>query len=700
MEKRNLKKWLIPLALGGILLSGSLVSNNLIVNAETSSGSISSVVLQANHHAVTINNSTLDKAVRKLLGKNDTETLYSDAFLVHENFKATTVTDEETGLSTTTALTYQLDLSDTGVTDIRELSKFEFPTTLKGINLSGNNITNEHLDNIETLITATTSSAIIIGEETITPACDFAGIIQKVNLNDNKIDLFSLKESGSRHLDNTKFLFGIQNFGNIDSSGFVKKGEIEPVYFIRENIDENFLSFSFIFEFSVNSQEGEDQNTTGGPLTKQYNMPTRLLDLSTYPRETGKLNITVLSMPNSETAYFTGYSFNKEFILFDINLDSNFNVERKHALDLKLNSGKLTPQSPLRIDGFGTSLEISYNTPSTKYISTESRKHYVNITINYQNHSRTIPLEFKVVDTVSPVINLLMGGDHVYSSQHKPTSRFEEHGVAFTAHDPDIPNGDYGDDITSMVVVSSNVIFTTLGDYEITYTVSDLAGNSTTVKRTVTIVESVLDTIYVRHNNIGNIISGDEIKLVVEPDSHIKISNYSTIEYEWFLDGNSFITTFGDKQTGKSTTTITISDIGSHQIHVIARAKQLSNNSEIEVWSESLTVDIQANLRNNDTLILTVAIALGIIILVIIIISINKYRNSKGKTSGKHKNFHKKKKPSGSGTSHGNPNQPEIKVIKDYTGVDSGVNNGGGSGGNQNFRLPESQSNDNNSMNK
>ncbi|MGN0961097.1 MAG: immunoglobulin-like domain-containing protein [Christensenellales bacterium] len=688
MEKNKFNKWIFPLTFGAILLLGGISNSEFIVKADTNNynSTIQSTALNASHTIITINDTALNTAVRNLLGKSTTEKLYADDFLTNVNYKATTTTDEESGVTTTSAKKYQLDLSNTGVTDIRELCKFAFPETLHGINLSGNGISNEHLDNINTFINATESMLIVVGEETITPQCDFSSIIKKVNLNNNNIDLSNIS---STHLNNKKLLFGIQNFGTIHSSGFIKNGEMEPMYYIRQDDaeflgDEHYMSFSFLFEYSTE---------IGSVINKVYNTPTKLLDLSAYDRQNGKINISVTSLPNSETAYFSSYEFSREFILFDVSIDSSFRVERKSLLNLNIVNGKPTADCPLIVDGFGDSLIIGYNSPSTNEITTSEFKNYVNIDLTYNGNKRTIPVEFIVEDTIAPVIKLI-GSSYMYSSKNK---EFKDPG--YIAYDPATVGADTGDDLNSMVSINSEVLITKLGVYNITYSISDRAGNTASVVRKVEIQEAVLDRINLR-TNTSELIVGEDIILVVQPDSGINISNYSNITYYWYLNGTLFTTTKGDTTSGKSTTTITLTTAGTNEITVKLVATQKVDNASIEVFSDKLSLRIEPQLRNNDTLVLTLSIALVLIILVIGIITLIKYKNGKGKITGKHKNFHKGK-PSKKNVSN-TSGQPEIQVFKDYNGTNGDTSTGGTSGGgNQSFRMPETNNQNNgDGMNK
>lgn len=673
---KQIFKWLAPLSLGVILLGGGLLSDRSLTLANTSYVVDNTpIALRASHTSISIKDEKLATALRTLLGKSAKDNFYADDFVNHPTFKAVTVTDEETGISTTTAGTYQLDLSNTGITNISELCQFEFPETLQGINLCGNGITYEHLSQITQLISSTTSSVIVNGDDVLTPACDFLSIIKKVNLNNNNIDLTHVNISD--YLNNEKLLFGIQNFGDIHSSGLVRKGEIEPMYYIRSTSDANYLSFTFLYQ-------GDNTISTD----KTYDTPTKLLT-----NGNGKVSITVASLPNSSSAYFSGYFFTREFRVFDIQMQDGYTVERKSLLNLDIVDGVMGNDCPLIVQGLGTNYTISYNNASTSRASSSDYTNYVYVTLNCDNASRTVPVEFTVVDTIYPKIEL-KGGSHVYSCKNK---EFNEPG--YIAYDPVTIGAEEGDDLTNRVRTESTIVISQLGSYIVTYTVTDLAGNTTTITRIVDIEEAVLDRIDVR-TNTDNLLEGENIILVVKPDADVDINKYSSITYEWYLNGNLFITTLGDKATGKSTTTVNISSSGVNEISVIVKATQLSNGEQIEVYSNTLQLNIQSKLRNNDTLILALAISIVVIIILIGIVALTKYYRGRGKIHGRHKNFHKGKSKNSTQTS--NP-QIEIQVIKNYNGTPNGGNAGSGEGGgNSNFRLPENSNNssNNNDMNK
>lgn len=685
MGKRTIVKWLAVFGLGVVAVTG----NTLITRADVYSTPPISITAPQNN-SITITNEKLAKALRTLLGKTDKDNFYADDFMVHENYKPTTTTGEG-GVETTTALNYQLDLSNTGVTDITELVQFEFPSTLQGINLAHNGITNEHLTNISNFLTCNIAGGTItVGSATFEIKSDFSTIIKKVNLNDNNIDLTTIQ---SNHLSNEKLIFGLQQVGDIHPSGFVQdktdkdsKDNVRPYYYIRNSgtaSDEHYFTYTFKYELSTDADKR---------ISIAYNQVTSLMDnLKTiYGNNTDKISLEVKSIPDSSTAYFKDYHYNVEFTHFSLSLKEDFSVERQDMLDLKVSSdGKIQEDSPIILKGFGdnSGVKVSYDNASTSHITNSKYKNYVNITIEKGEQKRSIPVEFKVVDTIKPVI-VLIGNSYAYSSQNK---EYNDPGVI--AYDPASVGDESGDDYTQQVVKTSDLDITKLGVYTITYTVTDIAGNSTSITRKVEIKERVLDRIVLRTNS-QELKDGADIILSIQPDTGVDISNYKDIQYYWYINGTFFQKTLGDSTTGASTITIVGDASANQQITVKMIATQKEDNATIELYSDRLDLILETSLSNNETLILAAAVAVLAIILTITIVALVKY------TKGKKRTHYKKKKPSkkdkkGKETMDAYNNNADIQVFKDYTGVQGGGNGEGG--GNANFRPPE---NNNNSMDK
>lgn len=676
MGKRTKFKWLAVFALGVVAVSGT----TLITRADTYLTPPISITNNQNS-TVIISNEKLASALRNLLGKSPTDNFYSNDFMVHDNYKATTTTSEG-GVETTTAVNYQLDLSNTGVTNLIELVQFEFPSTLQGINLAHNGITNDHLTDISNFLSCKTSdNTITVGNATFDIRSDFSTIIKKVNLNDNNIDLSTINSS---HLSNEKLIFGLQQINTPHASGLVLDGEVKPYYYIRNTgtaSDENYFSYNFKYELSTDADKR---------ISIAYNQVTSLTDdlKSLYGDNTDKITLEVKSVPNSNTAYFKNYSYKLEFINFSLALKEDFSVERQDMLDLKVSSnGKIQTDSPIILKGFGdnSGIKVTYDNASTSHITNSKFKNYVNISIEKDEQKRIIPIEFKVIDTVKPVI-LLIGNTYAYSSQNK---EYNDPGVI--AYDPATVKDESGDDYTQQVVKSSNLDVTKLGVYTITYTVTDIAGNTTSITRTVEIKERVLDRINLR-TNTQELKDGADIILSIKPDTGVDISNYKDIQYYWYINNAFFQKTLGDSTTGASTITIIGDASANQQIYVKMIATQKADNATIELFSDRLDLILESSLSNNDTLILAAAVAVFSIILTITIIALVKYSKGKKRTHHK-KNF---KKVKNSKDPIDSSNNTDIQVFKDYTGGTgtTGFNSDGG--GNVNFRPPE----DNNTRNK
>ena len=672
MGNKSIGKWLAVLGLSVV----AATTGGIITRAETTTTPPISIT-DSNAAAITISNPELAAALRRLLGKSATDNFSADDFINHENYKATTTTGEG-GVETTTAVNYQLDLSKTGVTDILELVQFEFPTTLQGINLAENGITNEHLANLTTFLSSNTAGGtVVIGDRTMDIRSDFSTIIKKVNLNGNNIDL---SQTTSTNLENEKFIFGIQNIGNIHSSGMVLNGEVKPYYYIRENIDENYFTYTFKYELSTDADKR---------ISIAKNQVVSLMDnLNTlYGNNTDHISLEIMSVPDSSTAYFKDYSFKEEFTNFSIKLKDDFSVERKSLLMLNISAnGKLEAGSPVEISGFGdnSGIKLSYDNASTSHITNSKHKNFVNITIDKNGIKRVVPLEFLVVDTVKPFIQLV-GNAKAYSSQNK---EYNDPGVI--AYDPASAEDDFGDDLTQSVVKTTDLDITTLGVYTITYTVTDLAGNSSSVTRTVEIKERVLDRIILR-TNTEDLVDGADIILSVQPEDGVDMSHYENIKYYWYLNDNTkpFQETVGDSATGASTITIVGDASANQQITVRMTATQKEDGATIELYSDRLDLVLETNLNDNETLILAAAVAVLTIILTISIIALVKY--SKGKKKTHFKSSKKMKK--GQAAVDGLNNNAEIKVYKDYTGVQGG-SSGGTGGGTVNSRPPENNNKD------
>lgn len=567
--------------------------------------------LRGEKKEVTIHNEKLKSAIYTLLGKEETDKLYSDDFLVHDNYKTREETDPDTDITRLVSNKNCLDLSGTGVTDITDLVQFEFPETLQAIDLSDNNMTNTDISKLANFLNLNTeSNPIVIGENTLEIRSNFDNIIKKVNLLFNKLNLSTLDVN---HLTNSKIIYGIQNLNEIDSSGIITSDEIEAEYYINSN-DCHYFSFSFLNPLGEN--------------THKHDAVYDLVDDSEF----GEFSISIQSIPNSETNYFNGFSKSYNFRQISIAIDDNFSVERKSLFELPIDQVKIKG-----VDTTDPYFNITYRNASTNEVGTSS----VLVTLDLGYTKRTFALDFNVVDTTKPVLSL-KGQSVMYLSKNREFV------------DPGCTGTDSGDDISTRIEKSGTVDFTKIGTYYITYNLVDLAGNSADpITRKVIVEEAVLDKINVRYTD-EQLFTNKEIHLVVEPDANVPSSNYHKYSYEWYINDVFFISTTGDNVTGKSITTITPDKTGTYEIKVVMTAYQKADGTRIVVESETLFLDVELQMSDDTALIIASAVAVLLILAIVITIYIIKHKKAKKKIS-------KKSNPS-------TPKQ-DIQVIKNYDGT-------------------------------
>lgn len=649
MGNKKLLKLLIPLSLGAILMGAGNTSSQFFVSGESYNTAIEyeSSVFASNR--VIITNNKLNTTLRSMLDKNSTENMFSTDFMSHKDY-APTIINEGTPQEESIIPTYQLNFSKTGITDIRELAQFELPSNIKAIDLSSNNITKDDISKLIQLLDCKKGDIIKIGDIDHVSQTDFSSQIKKVNLNNNKINLNEIS------LSDTRLLFGIQNLPDFDKP-IAQVGSTNPQIYIRENIDENFLTFKFQHELSTNIDKKVFSTTP-------YNQVVSLIDDNPSTDKTNKYYINIQSI-DSETAYFSDYSFEQEFTLFDIYLDPSFTVQRKTLLMLDVtDSGYINPSSPLILKGFGNgnSVHISYDSESTQFLTTPTHKNYVDVRVALRDNSYfvDVQVEFVVVDTVSPKIKLL-GTAHTYSSKNVD---FVDPGVI--AYDPIDDQATTGDDLTAQVIKTSNIDVTTIGKYYITYSVKDIAGNEATATRVVEIQQKALTTLHLRCNS-EEIIVGEDVNLAVQLETGVDPNKYSSIKYYWYMDNATkpfMETTTTDMSTGLSSISKIIEDSSAHSIYVICKAVQKEDGATVEVQSNTITLTSTRNMSSNQSMILAVGCAVLIIIIIIAIITFVKYKKSHKKTHTKTK---KKESPKGGGDA--DKSKANIQVIKDYNGT-------------------------------
>ena len=577
-------------------------------------------IVQATSNVVEINNDSLRTAVYSLLNKKSTEKLYSDDFLNSEKYKATTTTNPDTGIETTTAQTYFLDFSNTKVTDIIELCQFEFPSTLSGINLSYNGITNDDLSKITTLLELnTTTDTYTYNEETLKIRSNFDEIIKAVNLTFNNINLDTINETDK---DNTKLLYGVQNFTKNQTNMYLPDELTNVKYFIRSN-DQVILSYNF-------KTNGTSYNFSENAVASIFNDGTL-----------GDFEINISNHPDTPTGYFNTLDLTEKFIIFTIKINPTFTVERTTAFNLK--------QSDLIIDGIWEDEEVIIYNASTKVAGTGN----VPIKIKTSNYSRELSLPFTIIDTVKPTIELDQPAiDGIVTTYWRQNKSFE---------DPGFKGLDSGEDITHLVEHTeyNTIKIDTIGSYDIVYTLKDTSGNTaTSITRRVIIQQQVLDEIVIRTNET-NFVVGQDILLIVQPAEGIDTTKYTDYQYSWYLNGFLFQTTTGDF-AGKSSVTINIDNTNINTLEVKLHAKQKTDGKSIFVDSNAFTIEAQLSLSNDTTLIIALVSALVLVIGVVITTSIINAKKAK-KTNRKSNKGSKK-----SGKSSSNNSDDNIKIIKDY----------------------------------
>lgn len=652
----NKIKWIASLGLGLTILSGGLLIKNTSPTPTETHVSSSSYTLSPTRIGnttpvqIAIQDSALSTALRNLLGKGPTDLFYTTDFLNHENFKATSITDEESGVTIVTSKTKQLDLSGTGVTDIRELCQFIFPETLEGINLASNGITEDNLELISSVVNAKNTKydeelekdipcTMQYGERTLNINTNFFQLVKKINLNDNKINL----SNATKYLSDTKFIFGLQNITDTHESGMILESEAKASYYIRES-DFNYITFTIKYNLSV-----EEDSIL--PIIKDS--VQQVFTENAF----GTYSFDIHSIPKSATAYFAEYTYSKELTLFSAKIKDSYIVERGTDFILNIPDGKVTPDSNIEVLGLGSDFTVSYEPTYTNHITITSPSNpYTNkawVTITDDNGaSRRLHLEFIVNDTIAPVIKL-KGPSYMLSSRNKV---FNDPGTI--EYDPITPNGTSGDDIDPPII-SSTVDYKNLGIYTITYTVSDLKGNTSSVTRTVEIVERALDTITLSTTST-DIKKGDDVTLIVQPNIGTPIDNYSDLVYYFYIDGKLFETKSADKN-GNGIITIIADKSYNGDITVKLTGKIKASNLDVELYSNTLNLNI--SIHGDNTITLATTIAIGGILLVIIIVTLLKIKKKKGNTHSKQKPSSKKKKEEKKDTSS------DIQVIKNFSGA-------------------------------
>ncbi len=571
--------------------TSSVLADNLYVNK------------LKNSEEVIISNTKLRNAICNLLGKTYDSKLYSDDFLNHEDYKVNKIIDENTGIEKISAKKTYLDLSNSGINNITELCQFEFPETLVAIDLSNNQISNNDLIDIANFLTLNKSQKNIIFNDNELPInTDFDTQILKINLSFNNLDLNTVD------LNNTKLIFGIQNF-NSDNYISIYDDIKNAKYYIRES-DSFYLAFNFKYNYNT--------------LTYKYNTISNLINSTSY----GEYEFEIASPMASETSYFNGLSHKKNCVYVSANIKNDFIIERTSIFNLQ--------PTDIEIIGLLGDYSIKIFNASTS----QAGINYCAIQLTYNNSTKNLSLPFVVVDTTKPTINLL-GYSTMYWQQFK----------SFV--DPGYEGWDSNDNLTNFVDVDySNLDVTQVGTYYITYNLKDASNNvAETVIRTVIVQEQVLDTITIR-SNTTNFVIGQEILLTVQPNENISIENYSNLVYNWYINGQFFKSTNGDKITGKSSISLIFDTNEKREISVKLQAKQTVDGIDIVVNSEKFIIEPNFAIDPNTTIIIACVVAILLIITTIIIITYTKSKKAKRKITKKVTNT--------------KSNNDSIQIIRDY----------------------------------
>ena len=660
-------------------------------------------IVEADTNEVKMENSALKNRILTLLGKNSGDKLYIDDFMNHDDYKP--VLDTQTNQMTANIQYLNLDNTDTH--NILELAQFIWPETLVGISLAGNNITNADLNRFVAFAQMTENLQYDYNGKTLTCRSNIDQIIRKINLSFNNIDLKSTSSgilNRNNSLSKPLFLFGIQN---IPSDAVVTEDVAANIlHYIRED-DSHYLSYNISFH------DYRTLETTQGYKTieSNSNKAVRVIPKSTNQNMSyGTYTINVSALTNSDTNYFANYNYTIgsatcALKYVSVAFVSDFYIERGNPFVIPYSLENLnnwaSTENKVIIQGFDNITSFSYTDASTRNVTKDnSEDNMTIITITGDGMTKQFPLAFVVKDTIAPKIEL-RGKATMYISRGKT---FVDPGVR--AYDPISPTDTDGDNLNGMVKMydadTGNPIGTlnggintgTLGTKRIKYEVSD-SGNppnkSTAVIRTVVILESVLDTLNIRITE-SKLTTNTEIEVIAEPSDGTPVNNYKDYKYVWYLDDVKFNTTYPiDNVSKKTSTTIIFNNTGNHELRVVLTAKQVSDNTEVEIESKQ-TLEVVAGLSENQELLIALAIAVVLIIIAITIISYIRYRKAKKKTHHK-KSSKAKKIIKQNDHDKSKPDTGEITVIKDYKngGTTGSGNKNGSGGGNENNRLPETE---------
>lgn len=129
----------------------------------------------------------------------------------------------------------------------------------------------------------------------------------------------------------------------------------------------------------------------------------------------------------------------------------------------------------------------------------------------------------------------------------------------------------YGD-VTNKIIVTGSVNTKIPGTYKITYTVSDAAGNKSTITRTVNVIDNVGPTIVFGTNGNNTYQKSHSTKVTVS-DAHSNIST-SSLKYQWTTNTTppseaTFTNTFTNGETISSPSGVS----GTYYLWILAKDK-------------------------------------------------------------------------------------------------------------------------------
>ena len=358
---------------------------------------------------------------------------------------------------------------------------------------------------------------------------------------------------------------------------------------------------------------------------------------------------------------------NIDFLLIDGKINPNegstsgyFEVERLDNFSL--------PAEYIDIDGFGSLEYTAINKDGASTKNTGVQKCL--ITINAVGYAeKKIQLDYKVIDTTSPIITLI-GGNSIVWNYNTPWV------------DPGYTVTDNGEIVNAVIIPPESVKHTLVGEYNLTYTYTDGSGNSTSISRKVIVEKGILSTITLYTTN-EKIEIDKEITLIASP-YNIDKSKYHDFEYTWIINNEVVKIAEGDI-THNSSYTFTPKNKTPLNIKVKVTAKHVGSDNLVLVYSNELLLEPVGGITPTTLTVVIFASAILIIMVIIAISTIHKYKKSTlavKSTSNKNKSSNtkdekkidkpskenKKKSKNKKNKDDDDDDKKGITVIKDYKG--------------------------------